>query len=271
MQLEPTGERLVEEHYLGSPGNYLIYLFHVIAYDFARRYVAGKEVLDYGCGSGFGTHRLAADCARIVGVDIAPDAVRFAAERYRAPNLTFQVIAPADRAPLPFADGSFDTVLSFQVIEHLVDPGLYLAEIRRVLRPGGAAIFATPDRATRLFPGQKPWNQWHVDEFDAAGLEACLAAYFERVEMLHLGGRPEVLGLELRRTRALKWVTLPITLPFVPEVLRQAGLSALKRLSGRSRRAAAPALAVPPFGVEDLEIAPNASPSVNLIAVAQKS
>jgi ubiquinone/menaquinone biosynthesis C-methylase UbiE len=56
MRLEPTGERVIEEFYRSSPGNYLIYLFHMATYNFARDYVVDKHVLDYGCGSGYGTH-----------------------------------------------------------------------------------------------------------------------------------------------------------------------------------------------------------------------
>jgi len=67
MQLEPTGERMIEKFYLDSPSNYLIYLFHIATYNFVLHHVAGKRVLDYGCGSGYGTHHLAASCASIVG------------------------------------------------------------------------------------------------------------------------------------------------------------------------------------------------------------
>jgi 2-polyprenyl-3-methyl-5-hydroxy-6-metoxy-1,4-benzoquinol methylase len=84
MRLEPTGERVIEEFYRSSPGNYLIYLFHMATYNFARDYVVDKHVLDYGCGSGYGTHHMASCCASIVGVDIAEDAIEYARMNYQA-------------------------------------------------------------------------------------------------------------------------------------------------------------------------------------------
>lgn len=271
MHLEPTGERMIEEFYLSSPENYLIYLFHMATYDFARTHAAGRRVLDYGCGSGYGTHRMAAGCESIAGVDIAADAIEYARTHYQAGNLSYLHIEPADRSPLPFDSGSFDTVLSFQVIEHIPDTGPYLSEIRRVLKPGGVFVCATPDRSTRLLPGQKPWNRWHVREYDAAGLERTLAGHFPTLQVLRMGGRPDALDIEIRRTRKLMWATLPLTLPFVPEPLRIGGLRLLKQLSGQGRRAPASGPGRFGFDQSDLTISPDACPSVNLIAVAHKA
>ena len=54
-----TAERVTPDGFEGSPNEYLILLFHSLGYRFAERYVDGREVLDYGCGSGFGSARLA--------------------------------------------------------------------------------------------------------------------------------------------------------------------------------------------------------------------
>ena len=270
MQLEPTGERVIEEFYLSSPGNYLIYLFHKVTYNFAHDFVVGKHVLDYGCGSGYGTHHMASSCASIVGVDISDDAIEYAQAHYQATNLAYKRIEPADHAPLPFSDASFDTVLSFQVIEHILDTGPYLSEIRRVLKPGGIFVCATPDRTTRLLPGQKPWNMWHVHEYDAVGLESALARYFQNVTLQHMGGNRDVLDLEIRRTRWLMWLTLPVTLPFIPDALRVAALKLLKKLAGQNRNKPTLQQREFPFDESDLLIAPDAASSVNLIAVAYK-
>lgn len=270
MQLEPTGERVIEEFYLSSPWNYLIYLFHKVTYNFAHDYVVEKHVLDYGCGSGYGTHHMASCCASIVGVDIANDAIEYAQEHYRAPNLAYKRIEPAEQAPLPYPDASFDTVLSFQVIEHIADTSPYLSEIRRVLKPGGVFLCATPDRTTRLLPGQKPWNMWHIREYDAAGLESALAKYFQNIILQRMGGSRDVLDLEIRRTRWLQWLTLPVTLPFMPDAIRVVALKFLKKFSAQGRSKSTLQLHEFPFDESDLVIAPDAAPSVNLIAVAYK-
>jgi SAM-dependent methyltransferase len=79
---------------------------------------------------------------------------------------------------LPFAAQSFATVTSFQVIEHLVDPRVYLAQIARALRPDGVALISTPNR--RQSDGENPY---HLREYEAAELEAVLARHFASVEM----------------------------------------------------------------------------------------
>lgn len=270
MHLEPTGERVIEEFYRSSPENYLIYLFHVATYEFARAYVEGRRVLDYGCGSGYGTHQIAASCERIIGVDIAGDAVDYACSHYQAPNLSYRRVEPADRAPLPFDSESFDTVLSFQVIEHIRDTNPYVSEIARVLKPGGVFVCATPDRSTRLLRWQKPWNVWHVHEYDADGLARALAAQFPNPQVLRMGGRSDILNIEIRRTRRLMWIMLPLTLPFLPESLRIHGLKLLKQFAGQGRRPPASGTVQFGFDQSDLTISDDARPSVNLISVARK-
>ncbi len=270
MHLEPTGERMIEEFYQNSPENYLIYLFHMATYDFARSHVDGRCVLDYGCGSGYGTHHVAPSCKSIVGVDIAEEAIQYAQANYRDPNLSYRPIEPADKAPLPFESESFDTVLSFQVIEHIRDPRPYLAEIERVLKPGGIFICATPDRSTRLLPGQKPWNMWHVLEYDAAGLIGALAASFPNSKVLRMGGRAEVLNIEIRRARKAMWMTLPLTLPFTPERLRVQGLKLMKQLAGQGRRQRVTNTGQFGFDQSDIRISEDARPSVNLVAIGRK-
>ena len=189
-----TGERVVVERYRSTPEEYLIYLFHMASYRFAERYTAGREVLDYGCGSGYGCAEITAGAARVLGVDVSGEAVERARAEFGGPGLEFAPIE-AER-PLPFADASFDTVLSFQVIEHVRDPALYLDEARRVLRPGGHLVLATPDRRTRLLPGQRPWNQWHVTEYSERALGRLLRAHFDQVEVLCMSGERDVLELE---------------------------------------------------------------------------
>lgn len=267
MELETTGERVIEDSYRSSPERYLIYLFHRITYAFARDYIKGKTVLDYGCGSGYGSHFLAPDCEAITAVDISNDAIAYAQSRYQAENLRYQSIAPAEQAPLPFANASFDSVISFQVIEHIPDTTAYLSEIKRVLKPGGVFICATPDRSTRLLPGQKPWNVWHVKEYGRAGFQQLLGSQFKSVQVYGMGGKPDVLNIELRRARRTMWLSLPFTLPFMPEALRVKCLQFLKRLTNKTDDSNKKVHNFD-FSEADLFIAADAKPSTNLVAVA---
>jgi SAM-dependent methyltransferase len=264
MELEPTGERMIMERYQSSPEDYAIYLMHIATYRFAEPHTRGKRVLDFGCGSGYGSAQIAETAARVTGVDVAQDAVDYARAHFVRDNLSYECIVPD--ATLPFADASFDTVLSFQVLEHIVDPTVYLSEIRRVLAPGGRLVLATPDRSTRLLPLQRPWNRWHVHEYGDTELQRLLARHFAHVEVMGMTATPALLDIELRRCRRVKWMTLPFTLPVMPDRWRVAALNLIHRLRGPGV-----ATGVPrdyPYDVSDVTIGKGASPSVNLVAVA---
>jgi SAM-dependent methyltransferase len=282
---EPTSERVCEDRYLAREDEYLIYLFHLATYDFAVPYVEGRRVLDFGCGTGYGAHRIASRCEAITGVDVSGEAVAFARDRYRAANLEFLEIPPIERAPLPFDDASFGAVLSFQVLEHVPDPDRYVAEARRVLSRDGVLIVATPDRTHRLLRGQRPWNRYHLVEYAPGDLSELLGRHFPVVESYGMGGEGDVLRPELARGRRLRWATLPFTFPRAPEAWRQLGLATLKRIEARRRerkpdpattggssqkeQSASGGLARYGYDERAIRIAANARPSVNIVAVAR--
>jgi ubiquinone/menaquinone biosynthesis C-methylase UbiE len=95
------------------------------------------RVLDYGCGYGDLTFAISRTHPDVIGVDVAPDRVAFARSEY-AP-LRFEVCAAQG---LDFPDASFDIVTSVVVVPFVPDPGAYLDEVRRVLKPGGHLIIA---------------------------------------------------------------------------------------------------------------------------------
>lgn len=106
--------------------------------------IAEKDVLDFGCGYGGKTVEYARKAKSAAGVEPSPTTVRLASD-YAAHagcrNVCFQVCT---QHRMPFADESFDVVVSHDVLEHVANPQVSLGEIHRVLRPGGVALIAFP-------------------------------------------------------------------------------------------------------------------------------
>jgi SAM-dependent methyltransferase len=126
------------------------------------------DVLDFGCGTGaflehldrFGT---------VSAVDADPSAVAFCHARGRA-----EVRLAPPGAPLPFPDAAFDLVTALDVIEHIDDDVAALAELRRVLRPGGLLLVAVP--AFMFLWGKQDEVSHHHRRYTARTLRRALTA-----------------------------------------------------------------------------------------------
>jgi len=184
---EFTGERL----HAGDPLFALDLARHEAAYEIARGLLPCGRVLDLGCGSGYGAASLAGRGAAVVALDrVAPDpASRRSAARF----------VRADLDAVPLAPGSFELVLSFQVIEHLADPGPYLDAIAALLAPGGTAILTTPNALT-----SDGVNPYHVHEYRAEELRDLLATRFAEVRIQGIGASDPVRRCLEARSRRIR-------------------------------------------------------------------
>jgi SAM-dependent methyltransferase len=104
--------------------------------------VPGRPVLDYGCGHGMAAVVLARRGAHVTAFDLSPGYLQEASRRAHANGVAVRFVQ-ADGERLPFADASFDRVWGNAVLHHL-DLGRAAPELRRVLRPGGVAVFCEP-------------------------------------------------------------------------------------------------------------------------------
>lgn len=194
-------ERIVPD--ATSPG---IVALHLKRYEFALPWCRDAEVLDAGCGVGYGSAFLGDGARRVVGVDRDAGAIAYARERYARPNVEFLV---GDVLRLAFPDASFDAACAFETIEHVDDVAGLLGEIARVLRPGGAFVVSTPqaDETTT-----SPENPFHRVELSRLDFETVLRRFFDEVELYgqrrlqtarhRLMQRLDVLGLRRRLPRS---------------------------------------------------------------------
>jgi SAM-dependent methyltransferase len=159
----------------GTADGELVEVEHLARYWWAAQAAEGRAVLDAGCGVGYGSAMLArAGASEVVGVDLSDKAVEAAAAG-APPNATFLT---GDVHALPFEADRFDLVVCFEVIEHVEGRDEVIAELARVLAPGGVLALSSPNRD--VYPAGNPH---HVHEYVPEELRAALAAHFAHVEL----------------------------------------------------------------------------------------
>jgi SAM-dependent methyltransferase len=109
----------------------------------------GKTVLDVGCGAGTDLARFAKGGAIASGVDLSSSAIALAKQNFAQQGLVAD-LREADGEHLPFADGSFDLVFAHGVVQYTANDKALVDECRRVLKPGGIAVFQVYNRISWL-------------------------------------------------------------------------------------------------------------------------
>ena len=167
------------------------------AYYAAEPYVSG-DVLEPGCGEGRGIALLAPKATSYLALDKIQSVIDSLKPKF--PEVTFQQM----HFP-PFegvADNSFDTVISFQVIEHVKEDQKFLEEIHRVLKPGGKAIITTPNIKMTLTR-----NPWHEREYTNQELKDLAGKIFAQVDMKGIAGNEKVMTYYEQNKASVKKIT----------------------------------------------------------------
>lgn len=196
-RLRDSGERLVPEWV--KPADRMATMLldqHLDRYRRAALAVAGRRVLDYGCGAGYGARMLAdAGAAKVTAVDSDPAVLAHARAHYGAPAVE-HVLADT------VVTGTYDVITCFEVVEHVPDPDELLAAFRRVLAPDGrlylsASVYPTADI-----------YRYHLRDYDRASLRAEVGAGgFTVVDEVD---QASVMAAgDLRRASLLHWRSFP--------------------------------------------------------------
>jgi len=188
--------------------------------------LAGKDVLEVGCGSGIAVQLFAEAGARVTAVDLTPWAVDTTRARLAAFDLDGEVVE-ADGENLPFPDASFDVVFSWGVIHHTTNMDRALSELVRVLRPTGSLILMLYHRHSLFFASYRGLARFlpvarrlglHFEGARAGEREGLVARHFTREEvemMLRAKGledvRVEPYGQDAELLPLPRRVRVPIT------------------------------------------------------------
>ena len=133
-----TGERVVPNDMHDRPD---IYSEHLIRYAMAMNYCGNMEILDVACGTGYGT-KILNSVGKAWGGDNDLESIKYAQETYGLENL--QVIDLETQTILSVFNQKFDVIVSFETIEHLVNPKYFLKNVREALSEDGLFILSVP-------------------------------------------------------------------------------------------------------------------------------
>ncbi len=168
--LVDTGERLIPE----GNAKTLTYGEHISRYQSVLTMVKDKIVLDVASGTGYGAKMISNHAKHVTAVDYNADALAYAQENYGADNISY---VEADAHSLPFKDATFDVVVSFETIEHLKRPDVFVQEVKRVLKPDGVFCVSTPND-DEFMEG----NTFHIHEFRLPELQEIINEHFRNAK-----------------------------------------------------------------------------------------
>jgi len=154
---------------------------HIHRYEEAAKIITRRNsnVLDIACGTGFGSNFLAELGHNVIGADISEGAVNECNNKYKANNLSYEVI---DGLKTPFQDEYFEAIVSFETIEHTTEYIKMLNEFKRVLKKDGVAIISTPNFLINS-PDGYIVNPYHTQEWRYNELKEILESVFKNVEI----------------------------------------------------------------------------------------
>jgi len=166
----------------------------------ARVRLAGARVADVGCGGGLLSESLAAQGARVTGIDLSPTMISVAELHATEMKLPVDYRMQSAAALAAEAPGSFDAVCCMELAEHVPDPAVLVAELARLLRPGGSLFISTINRTPQAFFGAIVAAEYLLGLVPRGTHE-----YARLVRPAELARAARAAGLELRELAGLDY------------------------------------------------------------------
>ena len=154
-----------------------------------------QEILEIGCGGGLICEQLARRKATMVGIDLSEGALAAARAHARQSGLGHIIhYEKASAEALPYADGSFSAIICLDVLEHVRDLKATIAEVTRVLAPGGIFVFDTINRTLIA----RAVLIWYGEHFPSGGLTRGIHNYHDFIKPAELRGILAANGLRVQ-------------------------------------------------------------------------
>ncbi len=167
------------------------------AYEASKSNIYGN-VLEVGCGEGRGLATIADFCKNYTALDKNNALLNELSAKYPQFSFIHTNVPPFENV----SDNSFDTIICFQVIEHIEDDNFFIKEIYRVLKPGGKAVISTPNINLTLSR-----NPWHTREYTPQELQLLLKKYFSSIEVKGISGNKKVMDYYELNKKSVQKIT----------------------------------------------------------------
>jgi ubiquinone/menaquinone biosynthesis C-methylase UbiE len=232
------------------------------AYVVAQDFVSGN-LLEVGCGEGRGIDWLMPKVASYSAIDKIEPVIESLKKKYPQGKFISGNIPPLSA----FETNSFDSIVSFQVIEHIKDDSLFLKEIYRVLKPGGLALLTTPNRPMSLSR-----NPWHIREYTAIELTNLAKEIFPNVTMKGIAGNEKVMQYYDRNKKSvdklMRWDVLDLQYK-LPAAMLRVPYEFMNRLNRNKLKDSSDEL-VASIRHEDYQLTDSAETALDLFLIVKK-
>ncbi len=181
---------------------------------------SGDKILEIGCGIGSIVSELDKQGYDVTGIDISSEAIAYGLKKYG--NIHLEVQA-AEK--LPYEDESFNTVLSFDLFEHIAAIDLHISEVRRVLCDGGYYLFQTPNKYSNaiyetLWTKSLKWRRYHPSLHSPGQLKRRLAGHGFKTRFIKMDPINEFTLKKLQKLGPIGYILRKVNFRKLPLALQ---------------------------------------------------